>query len=330
MGRQFFAVVLCATATATLVSNDCRGQIGYGVNSASQLFYFDVTAPGPIPVTNVGAPLSFLPEGIDFRPGSRTLYAIDIGANTSQLYSIDISTAVATPIGDGFTSTGTVSAIPYNLTTSTAFGFDVNPKTLQPDGETLFIRLVNTANENLRLNSTTGEIQAVDTDLTIGGDAPFVDAVAYINNNVAEAPPAGTTLFDMDTRNNSLYTQTPANAGTLTLVGPFGAGIGNSQTRAHFDVYTDPDDADPLIGGDTGYAVYKRPDAPVGPNAGSYLLYNVNLLTGATTNGKLVGDPTIMNFDGGFSVLPIPEPTSMMLFALGSTLCALGLRRRDV
>jgi hypothetical protein len=314
-----------------LLLDVCHAQIGYGVNSAQQLFYFDVTAPGPIPVTTVGAPLSFLPEGIDFRPDSKTLYAIDVGPNTSQLYSIDISTAVATPIGDGFTSAGMVSAVPYDLTTSTAFGFDVNPKTLQPDGETILIRLVNTANQNLRLNSTTGEIQGVDTALTIqpSGSSPFVDAVAYINNNLAEAPPAVTTLYDMDTRNNSLYTQTPANAGTLTLVGPFGAGISNSQTRVHFDVYTDPDDADTGIGGDTGYAVFKRPDSPPGPSAGSYLLYNVNLATGATTNGKLVGDPTIMNFDGGFSILPIPEPTSAAMLVFGSALVAMRTRRRD-
>jgi hypothetical protein len=59
------------------------------------------------------------------------------------------------------------------------------------------------------------------------------------------------------------------------------------------------------------------------------LLYNVNLATGATTNGKLVGDPTIMNFDGGFSVLPIPEPTSATIVVLGSALVAMCARRRN-
>ena len=168
----------------------------------------------PAPVTNIGAPLPFVPEGIDFRPSSSTLYAIDVGPNTVQLYTINILTGAPTAVGAGFNSTGPG----YDLTTSSNFGFDFNPKTLQGDGS-MRIRLVNTSNQNLRLNSSTGLVANVDTPLVIPpAQSPFVDAVAYINNKAEGAGPA-TTLFDMDSRNDSLYTQAPPNDGTLNLVG---------------------------------------------------------------------------------------------------------------
>ena len=140
------------------------------------------------------------------------------------------------------------------------------------------IRLISTNGENLRLNSNTGLVAAVDVDLAIepGSNAPFTDAAAYINN-VPEV--GGTTiLYDMDIRNNSLYTQSPPNNGTMNLVGPFGVTI-TVQRGIGFDVYTDPLSVDATIGGDTAYAVLKRADT-VG---GAYLIYNVNLATGGIT-----------------------------------------------
>ncbi len=311
-----FSRVICACAVLSAFGNLSHALIGYGVNGGQQLFRFDVNGIAPAPITTIGAPLGFVPEGIDFRPSSSTLYAIDVGPNTTQLYTIDINTGVPTAVGAGFNSTG----IGYDLTTSSNFGFDFNPKTLQGDNS-MRIRLVNTSNQNLRLNSSTGQIAAVDLALVIqpSGNSPFVDAVAYINN-IAEAPGPATTLYDMDSRNNSLYTQSPPNDGTLNLVGAFGVGVG-ATPRTHFDVYTDPASVDPTIGGDAGYAVFKRPDTPPAPGpTGSYLLYNVNLGTGATLMGRLVGDAvTPANFDGGFAVLPVPEPSCAMLLILGAT-----------
>jgi hypothetical protein len=325
MSRHFLTVALSAIAAVSIFQNTLHAQIGYGVNSSNQLFRFVVNAPAPAPVTNIGAPLSFLPEGIDFRPSSQTLYAIDVGPNTTQLYTIDINTGVAAAVGAGFPSTG----VGYDLTTSTSFGFDFNPKTLQPD-DSMRIRLVNTANQNLRLNSSTGLIANIDTPLVIqpGGTSPFVDAVAYINNVAEPAGPA-TTLYDMDTRNDSLYTQNPPNNGTLNLVGSFGAGI-DAVTRVHFDIYTDPASVDATIGGDTGYAVLKRPDTPPAPGpTGSYLLYNVNLATGQNTNGRLVGSAvTPANFEGGFAVLPIPEPSCILLMSVAGLLLTVVRPRR--
>jgi hypothetical protein len=298
-----------ALALSLVAASDASAQIAYGVNAAGTLFRFDVNSPAT--VWEVG-PVGFVPEGIDFRPSSGLLYAIEVGPNTSQLYSIDTSSAVATPVGSGFTSSG-VAPAPYDLTGNQTFGFDFNPTTLQPD-DSMRIRLTSTNGENLRLHSSTGQIFAVDTDLLIqpGGASPFVDGSAY-SNNVAQAG-GTTTLYNMDSRNDRLYTQNPPNAGQLNDVGPFGVTI-DAGRNIGFDIYTSG-------GSDSAFAVLTR----AATASGAYLLYNVNLGTGAITNGALVGPAaTPYDFVGGFAVSPveIPEPAGLLLGAL-----ALGFVRR--
>ncbi|MCC7085906.1 MAG: DUF4394 domain-containing protein, partial [Pirellulales bacterium] len=161
------------------------------------------------------------------------------------------------------------------------------------------------------------------------GNSPFVDAAAYINN-IPEA--AGTTaLYDMDSRNDKLYLQNPPNNGTLTEVGQFGVTI-DANANIGFDIYTTPGDADPTIGGDFGFAVLTRPNAPLGGPLGAYLLYDLNLATGGISNGALVG-PAAAPFDfvGGFSVLPveIPEPAGVALFVCAAIAVLGGFRRRN-
>ena len=106
---------------------DRRSGFYFGVNSAGTLFRFNVNSPST--VTTIGA-VGFVPEGIDFRPSSNTLYAIDIGPNTSQLYTININNGMPTAVGANFASSGAG----YNLTGNQTFGFDFNPTTLQGDG----------------------------------------------------------------------------------------------------------------------------------------------------------------------------------------------------
>lgn len=312
--------LLCGAALTLLSPALAHAQTGYGVDANFTLFSFDVTAPATsATIGNVG----FLPEAIDFRPGTNQLYAIDVGAITTQLYTINIATGASTPVGPGFPTVG----VDYNLSGNQSFGFDFNPKTLQGDNS-MRIRLIATNGDNLRLNSSTGLVAAVDLDLLIqpGDNSPFTDAAAYINN-IPEA--GGTTiLFDMDIRNNSLYTQNPPNNGTLNLVGPFGVTINNVQRGIGFDVYTDPSSVDATIGGDSAYAVLKRPDAPINGPLGAYLLYNVNLATGQITNGALVDGGR--NFDGGFAIAPgVPEPTTLTLaVGLAAMLVAKSKRRQ--
>jgi hypothetical protein len=303
--------------TFGLLCSSAQAQIGFGVDSTGLLFRFDINAPSVVtPIGSVG----FVPEGIDFRPGTNSLYALEVGPNTTQVYTIDITTAQATAVGAGFNSTGPN----YNLLQNTTFGFDFNPKTLQPDNS-MRIRVVGTNGTNLRLDSSTGQIAVVDSSLLFAnGDSAFVDAAAYINN----IPQAGgtTALYDMDSRNNALLLQNPPNNGTLTTVGQFGVTI-DADRNIHFDIYTTPGDADPGIGGDAAYAVLTRPDAPINGPLGAYLIYNVNLATGQLTNGALVGPADApYNFDGGFAIAPIPEPGSVVFMSV----VALGVMYRVV
>src|SRR6187399_2398909 len=113
-----------------LLGGICQAQTGYGVDGNGNLFSFDITLPGSIPINSIGN-VGFVPEGIDFRPGTNTLYAIDIGAATTQLYTVDIGTAVATPVGAGFNTVDV--GLGYNLGGGQRFGFDFNPSTLQAD-----------------------------------------------------------------------------------------------------------------------------------------------------------------------------------------------------
>lgn len=314
-----------ALVVSLLICGPGLAQIGYGVNANNVLFSFDTDNPSV--VTPIG-PVGFLPEGIDFRPSTATLYAIDIGAVTTQLYTINVATGAATPVGGGFPSAGSVNGTPYNLTIGQTYGFDFNPKTLQPDNS-MRIRLVGTSGVNLRLNSSTGDIVAVDVGLLISpsGNSPFVDAAAYINNLPATS--GTTSLYDMDSRNDKLYLQNPPNNGTLTEVGAFGGTI-DANSNIGFDVYTDPNDADPSVVGDFGFAVMTRPDAPLGGPLGAYLLYDVNLTTGATTNGALVGPAASpYDFTGGFAVLPgvVPEPASISVAGVAVVLLGVGRRR---
>lgn len=326
LNRSWFASLAAVCLTMLVSANGAQAQIAYGVNAAGTLFRFDVDAPAAVtPIGSVG----FVPEGIDFRPGTSTLYAIDIGPNTSQLYTIDINSAAPTAVGAGFTSSGVVNGVNYTLGgPNQTYGFDFNPTTLQPD-TSMRIRLVSTSNANLRLNSSTGQIFAVDGNLTFAnGNSPFIDASAYINNNPTSG---GTTqLFDIDSRNDSLVLQNPPNNGTVEEIGKLGVTVDASR-NVHFDIYTIPGNADATIGGDSGYVVLQRPDAPINGPLGAYLLYDINLATGQITNGALVGPAaTPYDFTGGFAVLPVavPEPASLTLVGVMGLALASRLRRR--
>ncbi len=284
-----------------------EGQTAYGVTANGTLFRFRTEIPAT--VTTIGN-LGIIPEAIDFRPGSSILYAIDVGPTTTQLYTINVNTAAITPVGDGFPSSAG-EPVPYSL--SEAFiGFDFNPTTLQADNS-MRIRVVATGGTNLRLNSSTGEISDIDTPVNYPDSkmVPGIDAVAYINNAV---PTMGgtTTLYDMDFFQDDLVTQIPPNSGTLNTVGPFGVDI-NAIAGIGFDIFS-LTDSDATNDDDLGFAVFRRPneggdarnvgdDREGGGGDGPYLLYDVNLDTGATTNGRLVGGG--LDFLGGFAVLPV-------------------------
>jgi len=273
-----------------------RSQIAFGVDSTGTLFNFNLSSPGSI--STVGN-LGFVPEGIDFRSGTSTLYAIDVGASLSRLYTIDLGSGAASAIGAGFATAGTVGGLSYDLSTATSFGFDFNPTTLQADGS-IRIRLTGNNGTNLRLHSATGGIAAVD-----GGIAGSIGAVAYINNSSATI--GGTTaLYDVDYQSDSLFLQNPPNAGTLNLVGSLGVNVG---PNIGFDIFTFGGDA--TIAGDMGYLVNTT-------GVGAATLYSLDLGTGSATQLSLIN----RDFTGGFAVTSaVPEPAH---FGLGAAALLIG------
>lgn len=285
-------------ALAASLAPPAHGQIAYGVNSGGSLFSIDLASPGA--VTSIGS-LGFVPEAIDFRPGTATLYAIDVNSTTgaSALYTVNTVTGATTIVGSGFTATELVGA--------TSIGFDFNPTTLQNDGS-IRIRLVAGNGANLRLNSDTGLVSNTDTALN-GVTGAVVTAAAYTRTDFASigAVPTGTALYYIDSANNSLLTTSNPNAGALSTVGALGVDVG---TNIGFDIFT---------GGstNTGYIVDSF-------GAGQANLYTVNLTTGALSGSTLISS----DFTGGFAITQVPEPASAAALAGLVALGLVGARRR--
>lgn len=183
--------------TAPIVKPDI---IFYGLTSDNQLIQYNGNAP-EIPIAAVS--VTGLQSGetilaIDFRPATGQLYGL---GSTSRIYSINLSSGVATAAGSGPFSPAIDGSI---------VGFDFNPTVDR-------IRLVTANGQNLRLNPETGTVAATDAGLNPG--TPNIAGVAYINSS---AGAAATTLFDIDISSQKLFKQDPPNDGVLTEIGPLG------------------------------------------------------------------------------------------------------------
>lgn len=315
MNHQLVRLGLASMATAFLAlgTTSAQAQTAYGVSANGTLVRFDLASPGA--VTSVGN-LGFTPEGIDFRPSTSKLFAIDIGPVTTRLFTIDLNTGSAVQVGSGFNSAGSVGLLNYDLTGGQSFGFDFNPKTLQADGS-IRIRLTGSSGVNLRLNSDTGGIAAVDGMLDYpaadpnGAAVPSVTASAYINN-VAQA--GGTTLlFDIDTARDALVTQNPPNAGQLnTLAGGGLLGVKASGV-AGFDIYTEPTSGV----NNFAYAALQLETEQ------SQKLFSIDLTTGAASLIGAIG----ADVSGGFAIVPVPELATAGTAAFGGLMALAGLIR---
>ena len=117
----------------------------YAVTSGN-LLRFDSATPGTIdsttPLTGLLAAENIF--AIDFRPATGQLYGI---GSTGQLYMIDTTTAAATAVGAPF-----AAGVSFERVWTSTPTVDR-------------IRVVNDADENLRLNPNTGAVAATDTNL---------------------------------------------------------------------------------------------------------------------------------------------------------------------
>ena len=227
VGTTDIAVRIDRTAPAV------SGRLLYAVSGNSNLLSFYSGTPGfinsAVAITGIASGQTLV--GTDFRPNTGQLFGLGYNTSTgeSRLYTIDLTTAVATPVGSGPTTLALGDA-------TDNIGFDFNPTVDR-------IRVVSTNRADYRLNPNNGALAFTDGMLayagtdTNAGQAPRVGAVGYTNSYPGST---STTLYDIDEARNTLATQNPPNAGTLNTLGTLG-GLTLSSTNAlvDLDVYFD-------------------------------------------------------------------------------------------
>lgn len=281
MRKLFLAA---AAASALAVSGTSQASLIWGVDQHNNLFSFDSAAPGAVlTAKKVAVPAGEQVVAIDFRPADGNLYAM---TDTGGLYVVNITPSPANtwPVGNTGTAVSGVNG--------TSFGFDFNP---------VVDRLRVTSDTDINLRHQVGAATIVDGNINAPYGNPSVVGAAYLNNFAGTTT---TTLFTIDSANDSLNTQNPPNAGTQVVVGPLGIDVNSEELG--FDIES---------GTNVAYLA-----ANVGPDRRSGL-YTVNLATGATTSLGLIGNGTLVR---DITVV-IPEPASLAALA---GLGVLGLRRR--
>lgn len=270
MGRRSFArrAIGLGAAIALLAPAAAQARDMYMTDSAGNLLRADSRFPGVVQdsVAITGLPAAVSLVGIDFRPTTGDL--VGVGSN-SAVYVITPATGVATPLGTGFAPG----------LTGTSFGVDVNPAA---DA----LRITSEANMNYRLSLVSGNHAAMSATAAASPDGalnpgdPSVVASAYANSSLSATRPATTTLFAIDNAANTLNTQVPPNAGTLTTPLPLGVDVGD---QVGFDI---------AGVGNLGYIV----TTPAG-RAGA-VLYRVDITTGKATELGPVGTGSLVRSKG--------------------------------
>jgi hypothetical protein len=242
-----------------------------GLTGTTGLVTFDTLTPRTFqvqPMSGFVTPSESV-IGLDTRPATGELFAVTVPAGavaaaTIRTYSVNRATGVVTLVG---TILNTVPGAGDRQS-----GIDFNPVVDR-------IRVVQSNNENFRINPNNGALSGDDTDLTytVPATGPVV-AVAH-DRNVAPGPPGTiappgtkTTLYGIDAGSDRLVTQggidgaAPGgfNGGTITQVGPLGVSVGDTSDPG-FDIAADG----------TAYASLR--------SLISSVLYTVNLSTGAAT-----------------------------------------------
>lgn len=278
------AALLCTTSLA-------QAEAVVGLTSTNALVTFDTASPlnatAPVTITGLlGANETIL--GIDRRPANGMLYGL---GSSGRLYTLNTSTGAATFASQLSTALS-----------GTAFGVDFNPV---PDR----LRVTSNAGQNLRIDVTTG---TATVDTALNGPTTSLAGSAYTNNFAGTAT---TTLYGISSATDSLYVQSPPNAGTLTLVGALGV---DTVAVTGFD-----------ISGTSGLAFASLTNGDTADSS----FYSINLATGAATlvgAFGIGGNPALAAplLGIALNVGVIPEPSTYAMLFAGLLVVGSLVRRR--
>jgi hypothetical protein len=241
--------------------NNFSGRTIYGIDGNNTLITFGALTPGTrVGFVNVnGLAAGETIVGIDFRPVDDRLYGV---SSASRLYTIDLGTGLATPVGGG----AIVPAL-----SGTSFGVGFNPV---PDR----LRVHSDAEQNLRINQTANPLATiVDGPLAYAagdvnaGQNPTIAGTAYTLS--VRPAPTTTELFAIDAGLDVLARLNNPNDGQITTVGSLGF---DTSADVGFD-----------IAGDTDFAYASL--TPAGAAMGPSRLYTVNLRNGQVTAVGQIG-----------------------------------------
>ncbi|MGW6966424.1 DUF4394 domain-containing protein [Streptomyces zaomyceticus] len=246
-----------------------HGLISVGLTSDQRLVGFDVRDPAD----------TWSLRKINGLQGDSKLVGIDFRVQNGKLYGVGDKGGVYTLNSDA--KAVKVSQLTVALQ-GRHFGVDFNPAANR-------LRVISDTGQNLRHNiddPAAPKTTTVDGTLTNPTMPPStalgVTGAAYTNNDLDAT--TATTLFDIDTTNDRVSLQSPANAGTLAPTGNLGVNAGPS---AGFDIYYQASD-----GSNRGFAALST--------GGKQRFYKVNILNGKAT---LVGD-----FPAGRQVVDVALP----------------------
>ncbi|HEY0404432.1 MAG TPA: DUF4394 domain-containing protein [Pyrinomonadaceae bacterium] len=250
------------TASALIVQSPSTETI-IGLTTGNQLVTFNSNAPdwilSTVPITGLLGGEAVL--GIDFRPANNQLYGF---TNYNRLVTLNPTNGAATII----------ASLSSGLS-GNEYGVDFNPTADR-------LRIVNDNDQNASVNPNDGVV-TLQTPLNPGN--PNIVGVAYSNNFAGAAT---TTLYDIDSNTDTLYTQNPPASGTLAPVGPLGVDTNN---LVGFD-----------ISGQTGTAY-----ASLSTSFNVSSLYVINLSTGQAQFVGQVGSGTTSLRD--ITISPVPPQT---------------------
>jgi hypothetical protein len=236
----------------------------------STLLVFDSATPGTVTTTALtGLIAGDTIVGMDRRPATTQVYLLTRSATgTGRLYLLNTVSGAAQFVLTLSADPADVVA-PYDSLAGSRFGMDFNPVVDR-------LRVVSELGENMRVNSGNGLVTTdVELNPAVPEDPdPVVVGSAYVNNvSGADA----TTLFAIDSTQDTLNIQVPPNNGTISTVGPLGV------------------DAPDTLSFDVAGAPFPQAAFAVMSVGGVTGLYVVNLETGAATLvGPVLGNPAIL------------------------------------